>query len=459
MGALPISMDPMCLSLVQQFLDNTNSSLADHFRHKYKSRQTNVEYEEVLLKWKVDQLTQSLVHEYLKTASPVLANEFKSKYQPDETELQLAEVLSKWKEEQLAKGLVFNHLRAVAPSLAVEYENNHELCDKLIPKQLTGLIQRTLPAIAENVRTYPNTEKKDERKQELYNKKLSKNTFTTEETLRIHRAIAMKEDVGALAKEMGRSCTSIYNKIRRVHLHSTSTGMKRGKYSSEEVTRIRLAVKNNEDYEVVAKELNRAPKLVQVQMCHIANDPFYGHAKKSFSVQEDLLILDEVISGMDVTKLSCMGTFPTSNAAKVAKETGRSHTTITFRWEDKILPHLLQHYSGTTGLRVERMLTSLIAEKYSDHKGIDWPGIVKKHPDFVGHTPRSLSVIFHRIHARTRAAKGGDSVSLQEVADYASAAYQPGRERKESPAQAAHREAIISRFKNKVAELGLNVVL
>ena len=124
-----------------------------------------------------------------------------------------------------------------------------------------------------------------------------------------------------------------------------------------------------------------------------------------------------------------------------------------------MLPCLPQHYTGTTGLRVERMLTSLIAEKFSDHKGIDWPGMVKKHPDFVGHTAASLRQIFHQIHARTRAAKGGDSVSLQEVADYAAAVYQPGRERKESPAQAAHREAIISRFKMRVEELGINVVL
>ena len=56
---------------------------------KYKeARKTNVKYEEVLWKWRVDQLTLGLVHEYLKTASPVLANEFNVRYQPDETKLQ-----------------------------------------------------------------------------------------------------------------------------------------------------------------------------------------------------------------------------------------------------------------------------------------------------------------------------------------------------------------------------------
>ena len=458
---MPISntMDPMCLSLVHQFLDNTNSSLADQFRLKYEARKTKVKYEEVLLKWRVDQLTQSLVHEYLKTVSPALANEFKVKYQPEGTKLQMMEVLSKWNEEQLAKGLVFKHLKTVAPSLAVEFEKKYTLPVKLIPKQLTGLIQRTLPVIAEEVRECPSTEKKDERKQELH---IKRSTFTTEEILRIQRAIAMKEDVGALAKEMGRSCKSLNHKIRRVLDQSTSaTGMKRGKYSAAEDARVRLAVKNNENYKVVAKELNRDPELVQGQMYHIAKDPNYGTGQgmKRFSVQEDLLLLDEVILGMDVSKLSCIRTFPTSIATKVAKDTGRSHRTIRLRWEILLLPFLLQHFTGTTGFRVERMLTSLIAEKFRDSKGIDWPEIVNQHPEFAGHTARSLSRIFHKVHSNAKTVKGVDSLSLQEVADYASAVYQPGKERKESPAQAAHREAIISYFKRRVAELGINVVL
>ena len=58
----------------------------------------------------------------------------------------------------------------------------------------------------------------------------------------------MKEDVGALAKEMGRSRKSVEGKIRLVRFESTSNGMKRGKYSAEEHTRVRLAVVNNEEY-------------------------------------------------------------------------------------------------------------------------------------------------------------------------------------------------------------------
>ena len=129
------------------------------------------------------------------------------------------------------------------------------------------------------------------------------------------------------------------------------------------------------------------------------------------------------------------------------------------RW-DQILPYLLQHYAGTAGFRIEVMLTSLLAEQFIDHKGINWSEILNRHQEFLGHTAASLGNTFRKVHSMAKVAKGGtDSVSLQEVADYAAATYQPGKERKEPPAKAARREKLISHFKRKVTELGLNVML
>ena len=105
-------------------------------------------------------------------------------------------------------------------------------------------------------------------------------------------------------------------------------------------------------------------------------------------------------------------------------------------------------------------MTSLIAEKFSDAKGIAWWEIVSQHQEFAGHTARSLGQIFQNVCSQAKRAKGWtDSVSLQEVADYAAATYQPGKIRKEPTAKAAHREAIISHFGRKVADLGINIVL
>ena len=103
------------------------------------------------------------------------------------------------------------------------------------------------------------------------------------------------------------------------------------------------------------------------------------------------------------------------------------------------------------------MLTSLVAEKFNDHLGIDWTEIVNQHKEFLGHTSSSISGIYHQIlrHAK---AKNND-VSLQEVADYAAAVYQPGKEKKEPASKVLHREKIIMYFKKRVAELGINVVI
>ena len=416
-----------------------------------------MDYEEVLLKWREDHLANSLVHKHLKTESSALADDYRVKFQPEET-LQTVKVLSKWKEDQLVKGLVLDHLKKVAPSLAVEFQNKHVISVKMVPKKLIRLIDKTPPDLAVKERTRQNTE---ETRQILPRNRTIVNTFTREEMLRIERAISMKEDVGAVAKELGRSYVTVHKKIRRIQ--EAKTSMNSGRYTVEEERKIRLAVKNKEDYKAVAKELNRAPLLVQNTMYKIANDPNYkvGKAKrlKGFSLEEDLVLLDEVISGMDVTKLSCVGKLPTLIVTKVAKETERAQKTISHRW-DQILPYLLQHYAGTAGLRIEVMLTSLIAEKFNDHKGINWSEILNQHQEFLGHTARSLGTMFRKVHSMAKVALGGtDSVSLQEVADYAAATYQPGKERMEPPTKAAHREKIISHFNKRVAELGINVVL
>jgi len=94
-------MDPMCISLVHQYLDGTNSSLADQFKNKYQPKKTNV---------------------------------------------QLKEVLSKWKEEQFVRGLIYQHLATVAPSLALEFRNRHWCSLETAPQHLIGEIQKKLAA-------------------------------------------------------------------------------------------------------------------------------------------------------------------------------------------------------------------------------------------------------------------------------------------------------------------------
>ena len=73
-------MDPLCISLVHQYLDSTNSTLADQFKKKYQPQKTNVELKEVLSKWKDEQLVRGLIYQHLKIVAPSLAVEFRDRY-------------------------------------------------------------------------------------------------------------------------------------------------------------------------------------------------------------------------------------------------------------------------------------------------------------------------------------------------------------------------------------------
>ena len=59
-------MDALCISLVHQYLESTNSALADQFKRKYLTQKTNVELKEVLSKWKEEQLVRGLIYQHLK---------------------------------------------------------------------------------------------------------------------------------------------------------------------------------------------------------------------------------------------------------------------------------------------------------------------------------------------------------------------------------------------------------
>ena len=275
--------------------------------------------------------------------------------------------------------------------------------------------------------------------------------------MRIERAMTNDEDIKTVAKEMGRNYQSVYNKIRDLQRH---TGLRKGKFSAEEIERVKQAVANNEDYKSVAAELGRSSKSVHHKMFQMKGNSGSQCKGKVFTFNEDLHILDKIIPRLEFQKLTSAGFLSQSQFLELAKELHRNGGSMRARWEGILQPWLLQHYAGTTGFRIERMLTSLVAEKFNDHKGIDWAEILNQHKDFAGHTTASISQTYHKVHHLVRNTKEGKKdVSLQEVADFAAAVYQPGKERQEPTAKVVHREKIILYFKERVAELGINVVV
>ena len=240
-------MDSLCISLVHQYLESTKSALADQFKNKYQPQETNVEVKEVLTKWKEEQLVRGLIYQHLKTVTPSLAVEFRNRHccsrEPSpmhlmgEIQEQLLAIASKGgigkgedesegereqenrrknntftTEEQMVRGLIYQHLKTVAPSLADEFRDRHWCSVRIAPKYCIIEIQKKVSAIA-NTGRVNKVEAVGGGKQEGRNGRKvirrDKNTYTSEELVRIRKAMANDEDIVAVAKEMGRTYNSV----------------------------------------------------------------------------------------------------------------------------------------------------------------------------------------------------------------------------------------------------------
>jgi len=391
----------------------------------------------------MDPLCVSLVYKYLQETNSALLGHFKVKYRPRKTDVALNEVLNKWREEQMVRGLVYQHLRDVAPILAREFmdTNTSPFKVELLGGDPKEMIQKVLSCnrwvkVKENSRVG-----------------MKHRCFTVDELERINQAMTNGEDLNTLEKEMGRTKGSLHRKIHHLKRHA---GLKTGKLAPEETERIRQAVYNDEDYKSVAAELKRHPSIVHRKMLSIKGNPNGQLKNKRISIEEGIRILDEIIPCLRRKPLSSR--FLSQSAwLSLAKETGRFINSLRSHWVRILQPWLLQHKAGTTGLRIERMLTRLVAEKFTGHKGIDWEEIRNQHKEFKGHTSESLCQIFQKVRGQASAQKR--DTSLVEVAEFAAEVYQPGKEKQEPGVKIAHREKIIQYFERRVADLGIEVIV
>jgi len=454
-------MDPLCVSLVHRYLASTKPSLADEFKSKHQPKKSNLTLEEVVSKWKEEQLARGLVYQHMKRVTPALAEEFAKSYHVSSMD-DVKEVIEVIEQQQLIRSLVFRHLQQVAPAVALEFGGSQFLLHN-VPEDIIKLIEKAKQVVhqvevQQNQPISADTDQKENLDQ--VNKRewrgVKQNTFTTEEVSIIERAMANGEDLAVLAKQLGRSYKSIYMKIQS--LKRAAAASKKGKYSPKEIERIHHAIANNEDYRQVAKELERNPRCVSLKMLRMKCNPNLGK-KSKFSIEEDFLILDKVVPWMKDNNLSSSGFFSQKVLIELATEFKRDHDSVKHRWESTLQPWLLQHYTGTSGLRVERMLTSLLAQKFKDHKGVAWSQILKEHKDFVGHTSTSIRNIFHTCRKQAKQRKNAGDVNLQEVAEYAADAYQPGKERREPVSTTVQREKVIAYFKRKTEDLGIEVAV
>ena len=460
----------ICLSLVYQHLLHVNPGLAKDFDDQYKPEKALVKVEDVLARWEEEQVARVLVYNHLKDTVPALAKEFKvSRYFSEEVlggdkaMLNINDIFGKLTTAQLTRGLVYGHLERVAPALAKEFKDAYPCISSMVPVKLSLILEESLLKYNKFKITKLLGEKnyiEKMRREGEGNGRLGEKQarFTDEQVNRLSRAIENKENITAVAREMGRTYKSVKNKVIRMKAAVTQN-FKLGKLSPEEDCRLRKALIGKEDYKEVAKELGRKATTVRNRMARLSINPESGRKRTGFTLKEDLVILDKIIPQLATQRLSHTGFLPQSALFEIGSELGKFHTTVVYRWGTILQPWLLQHFTGTSGFRVERMLANLVAEKWQDQKEIDFVNLVLQHKEFAGHTHISLSHIYSNLlqGAKKKLKLEYTSVTLQDVACYVSQTYKPGMEKKESTAVEMHRESFISAFKEKLTELGINV--
>ena len=248
MRSMTWESNPLCSSLVYQYLQARHPSLATEFSSTHNPPQPVVLLQDVLRKREETQLVSSLVQQHLEKVAPSLVQDFTPTFMHHQSNVTLQQVLSKFEGTQLERSLVFQHLELVTPALAVEFRQRY-FCPQKPPKQLIIILKE---AAKINLVSFNGVRQSQNRCQdEVKNKKLGANpkTFTEAEEARISEAIEKNESIGRVAKEMGRTYRSILAKIWR--RKQAITTMAKGRFSAVEDARTRLAVENEEDYREV----------------------------------------------------------------------------------------------------------------------------------------------------------------------------------------------------------------
>ena len=364
------------------------------------------------------QICLSLVHQHLLRVSPGLAVEFDDEHKPEKVPVKAEDILARWREEQLARGLVHKHLKAVAPALAKEFRDLYAAFAEEVPGNLLSLLEKIVTS--------------------------QRRTGIVQ-----HQQIFKGRHVNV------RNEQAKENKTRRSPCMRKASG-KRLKFSAGEDHRLRQAVANGEDYKKVAKELGRFGSTVQNRMIRLSINPESHLKKRRFTLQQDLEILDRVMPQLASKRLSQTGLLFKSDLLELGTELHRSPIALVNRWERTLQPWLLQHFTGSTGFRVETVLASTMADKYQDCKEIDWRWITHQHKEFAGHTHTSLRHIYSNLSVCARKKFKLDVVTPQQVAAFVAETYKP-MERKGSNSMEVQRDYFVSAFKAKIGEFGINI--
>ena len=360
------------------------------------------------------------MYNHLKEVAPALAEQFGSEHRFQGTELKLGEVvnffnqsksrsstISKDSHENITRSLVYNHLKEVAPELANQFVIEHKFKkSQLNLRKIVKVFNKSKQADkfvnknCVNLNVGPDNS----------SKKVPRRSFTTDEDDLIKAAIeeAGDEEVDCndLAKKLGRHESSIHS---RVELLKRRGGVKTG--------------------------------------------------KQYFTLLEDHTIIETfIIPRLSSEKLSEIKLL-NQQTANLNKELKKGDRSVMNRWNRILQPWLLQHYSGTLNLRVERMLANFLVETFTESSGIDWTKVMARQ-EFACHNKNSLMLIYSNMRhgASLKFNLEYSEVTLQQVVDYSEQVYGEGAQGKVigvSANKLKRQMEVIAFFERKVEELGI----
>ena len=140
----------------------------------------------------------------------------------------------------------------------------------------------------------------------------------------------------------------------------------------------------------VAKALNRPKRSIYSRIDLLGSGSGIRRLK-TFSLQEDFLIIDNVLKSLKQCK--SLEETQLQDHLKIAESLDRPRNSAYERWNTQIKAWLLQYYQKTLNLEIRLMLINVLAENFDSIESIDWEW-VKKVPEFSGYTAKGLKRLF-----------------------------------------------------------------
>jgi len=240
-------------------------------------------------------------------------------------------------------------------------------------------------------------------------------------------------------------------------------GVKHKRFTPEEDEIIKAAIdEGNDDIPTISKQLKRNTGSVHNRVKLLKRSDGSRSIRSCFELAEDLAILETLaLPRLQKDKLPNITLHTHENDVRELTQQlkrGRA-STLTKRWSDLLQPYLLQHYSGTLNLRVERMLANHIVESYRDYSDIRWEEVADRR-EFAGHTVTSLKRLLgtFRMGAGRKFGLERSEVTLRNIGDYCELVYGEGstsRLKLNSKVKLQRQQDVITFFERKVEELGI----